>query len=60
MFGSVVFKRETHLWPRWVAFLLVAGVVCITYYPTLSFEFINWDDPSFVQNNQAIQIPGWS
>ena len=58
MFGSVALKRETHLWPRFIAFLCVAGLVFIIYFPTLSFEFTNWDDPSFVQDNQAIQTPG--
>ena len=53
-------NRETSLRPICIGFALVVMLVFIIYLPTLSFEFTNWDDPNYVQNNQAIQTPGWS
>ena len=53
-------NRENTLWPLCAGFALVVTLVFLIYFPTLSFEFTNWDDHQYVQNNQAIRTPGWS
>lgn len=60
MFKHLAINRENNLWPLCIGFALVVTIVFLIYLPTLSFEFINWDDPDYVLNNQAIQTPGWS
>lgn len=56
---SSILKRGSHFQISCIGFLLVVGVIFIIYFPTLSFEFTNWDDPSYVQEIQAIRNPGW-
>jgi hypothetical protein len=60
MFKHHPINKETSLWSTYIGFSLVVMLVFIIYLPTLSFEFTNWDDPTYVKNNQAIQTPGWS
>ena len=58
-----IFERyiiRTTIWTTSIRFALVVILVFITYLPTLSFEFTNWDDNTYVKNNQAIQTTGWS
>jgi protein O-mannosyl-transferase len=38
--------------------LVVLLVAFLTYVPTLSFSFLNWDDPEYILNNPWIR--GWS
>ena len=59
MSDSRPLKRSTHFQISCIGFLVVVGVIFIIYFPTLSFEFTNWDDPSYVQEIQAIRNPGW-
>jgi len=60
MFKPHTINRGNLLLSSCVGFVFVVLVVLIIYLPTLSYDFTNWDDPSFVQDNQAIQTPGWS
>lgn len=39
-----------------VGLLLI--LVAVVYAPTLRFDFVNWDDPWYVENNELIK--GWS
>jgi len=59
MSGSRTLNRGTHFQISCIGFLFVVGVILIIYFPTLSFEFTNWDDPSYVQGIKAIRTPGW-
>jgi len=47
-------------WTNYIRFTSVVVLVFTIYLPSLSFEFTNWDDPTYVKNNQAIQTPGWA
>ena len=38
----------------WAVLSIVAAVVWL-YWPSLSFDFVNWDDPSYVANNELIR-----
>ncbi len=52
--------RKPTTWTDAKGFFLIILCVCAIYFPTLSFEFTNWDDPSFVLDNNALQVSGWS
>jgi hypothetical protein len=41
----------------WALISIVAAIVWL-YWPALGFDFVNWDDPWYVANNQLIQ--SWS
>jgi len=60
MFEPNANNKGTSLLPSCIGFASVVMLVFIIYLPTLTFEFTNWDDPTYVINNQAIQTPGWS
>ena len=59
MCDSCEIEKETRLKHNFLPFIILVGIVCVIYFPTLSFEFTNWDDPSYVKEVQAIQTPGW-
>ena len=54
--GRVVAGRgagwlRAHAW----AVIGILGAVAAVYWPTLGFEFLNWDDPWYVVNNPLIR-----
>jgi len=60
MFELQTINRETTLLSSYVGFVFVVLIVLIINLPTLSYEFTNWDDPSYVQEVESIRTPGWS
>ena len=43
--------RSSLFWPG----LSLAAMVLVLYWPTLGFDFVNWDDPWYVINNPLIR-----
>lgn len=39
----------------WLASCALVVLVAIVYWPTLTFDFVNWDDPWYVINNPLIR-----
>ena len=51
-------SRQTHrriaLW-HWLIFGSLAAAGLIVFWPTLGFDFVNWDDPAYVWHNDLIK-----
>lgn len=50
-------QSETHFSRRttaWVLFSIIASVIWL-YWPALGFDFVNWDDPWYIANNDLIK-----
>ncbi len=44
--------------PETLIALMVGALVFVLYLPTLGFEFVNWDDGTYIYNNQALKNMG--
>jgi tetratricopeptide (TPR) repeat protein len=44
---------------RFLAGLLLLVINAILYYPTISFEFLTWDDVILVETNPLVLNPSW-
>ncbi|MEX1098632.1 MAG: hypothetical protein WED34_21475, partial [Planctomycetales bacterium] len=40
---------------RWLAPAALAALVVLFYWPSVGFEFVNWDDPWYVVENPVVQ-----
>jgi len=41
--------------PGWVCPVLLVVLTAALYWPTIGFDFVNWDDPWYVINNPLVQ-----
>ena len=43
---------------RWWTYVSLVVVGLVAFWPSVSFDFVNWDDPAYVQHNDLIK--SWS
>ena len=43
---------------RWIGYLLLLVAGMVTFWPSVWFDFVNWDDPAYVLHNDLIK--SWS
>ena len=43
---------------RWVAYATLVAAGLAAFWPSVAFDFVNWDDPAYVLNNDLIK--SWS
>ncbi|MEK9150040.1 MAG: hypothetical protein AAB267_08360, partial [Candidatus Desantisbacteria bacterium] len=53
--GSKLFNPRDRNKAAWIAPSLIALITFILYLPALQNEFVNWDDQSYVYENQNIK-----
>ena len=51
---SITFRRYS-VWFQCGALILLG---LVTFWPSVGFDFVNWDDPAYVEHN--ILIKSWS
>ena len=58
--GASATKAPLAVWKVLIALSILAAVTIISFYPTLSCGFTNWDDDKYVSDNMMIRELSWN
>jgi len=58
--GASATKAPLAVWKVLIALSILAAVTIISFYPTLSCGFTNWDDDKYVTDNLMIRELSWN